>query len=156
MMAVTTTDTEATMNRFGMLLNNDMGSEHAYCTDHVVQKTAEMAYSFPFESDARDVGDIAEALKGDDDKSGHNLTLRRCRKLVTLFDKSPPKMKELEDAQESVAQYRGKAPLCVVQSSTWGSQQHLRCLNVLSAFQRTCSVLIEQDVSRQLRQQIII
>ena len=119
LMAVTTTDTAPVMNKFGLLLMKKTESDCIFCIDDLLQKTAGIAYSFPFQTDIQE--EIQKALEGEDEKSGHNSTLRRCRKLVSLFDSSPKMVKLLKDSQRALSNYDGKEMLAVIQDAlmTW-------------------------------------
>jgi hypothetical protein len=99
------TDTAASMNKFGMLLEEKSAGGHVYCTDHVIQLTAQKAYSHPFLKSPDELGTnpVHEA----------NL-LTKLRNLVGLFN-STQKSAILLAKQKTIRFYEGKIPVLMKQ-----------------------------------------
>jgi hypothetical protein len=79
------TDTEAKMNKFGMELAQNFGSEHMYCHDHDLQLVANVAFKVEFFGDQNN-GDESELLM-------------KARALVACFTSSSQKERDLKEAQ---------------------------------------------------------
>jgi len=86
-LATCTTDTESKMNKFGMQLESEYFVTAIYCTDHVIQATAVIAYSSHIFSDDDTTDGFGKGLVG------------KCRKLVQFFTTSSQRQQDLPDVQ---------------------------------------------------------
>ena len=80
-----TTDTTANMNSFGQLLE-DMGIEHVYCTDHVLQLTCKQCYD-----------SVVETF------GPGSVSVTKARAIVTFFNSSTQATEKLKKKQKQIA-----------------------------------------------------
>ena len=97
-LATCTTDTESKMNKFGMQLESEYFVTAIYCTDHVIQATAVIAYSSRIFSDDDTTDAFGKGLVG------------KCRKLVQFFTTSSQRQQDLCDVQHELGQ-RARDPV---------------------------------------------
>ena len=122
-----TTDTEGKMNKFGQLLETDSHAGHGYCTDHVIQLTAQIAFSHKFmKCDA----------EGEEDESN---VLKKLRELCKLFN-SNQKNEILLKVQTELDTYSGKTPVTTTTDckTRWWSTCSMveRALHLRKAFEK--------------------
>jgi len=107
------TDTEAKMSKAGQLLSQHHGIEHIYCLDHLLQIVAVMAYDADILSNSQNVEDndssdtsAADSPQGQDrtrnDKVVSISVLKKVRRLVRYFKKSPQGQQQLRQIQKTV------------------------------------------------------
>jgi len=106
------TDTEAKMSKAGQLLAQNHGIAHIYCLDHLLQLVAVMAY------DANILSDLQGSNNDDDDDDDINVqqgqdmpsndkvvkasVLKKVRRIVRYFKKSPQGRQQLRQIQKTV------------------------------------------------------
>jgi len=107
------TDTEAKMSKASQLLSQHHGIEHIYCLDHLLQIVAVMAYDADILSNSQNVEDndssdtsAADSPQGQDrtrnDKVVSISVLKKVRRLVRYFKKSPQGRRQLRQIQKTV------------------------------------------------------
>jgi hypothetical protein len=104
-MGVAVTDTASNMNKFGLLLEDKSAAGHVYCTDHVLQLTAQKAYNHSFLKTPRELSD---------NPASEAKLLVKLRQLVALFN-STQKTEKLLSKQESMDIYANHIPVVMVQ-----------------------------------------
>lgn len=105
-------DTTANMNLFGELLEKQ-NIPHIYCTDHVIQCTAKMAFkdrNFFYDVDHNN-NIYNEHQQNQSEKFK---LMEKCRKLVEIFSKSCQKQDLLLQQQSKMGIYKNKQPLKTV------------------------------------------
>jgi hypothetical protein len=100
-----TTDTEATMNKFGTLLEKESDTDHGYCTDHGLNSTASVAYKYKLldDNDEEDKASEETVNMGDATIKVGKGILAKCRKMGHLFKASTQKAQRLEAVQNLLA-----------------------------------------------------
>ena len=98
-------DTTASVNKFGMMLIG-LGIDHIYCTDHVIQLTAILAFDdkqYVLCDDDEELDDLPlKDLRDDSILDKHFSVLKKARSLVRYFKKSTANMDKLRILQRSV------------------------------------------------------
>lgn len=122
-----TTDTEGKMNKLGQLLEEDSRAGHGYCTDHVIQLTAQVAFHHKF---------LKCDAEGEDDEAN---VLKKLRELSKLFQ-SNQKNEILLKVQKELEHYSGKTPVTTVNDckTRWWSTCSMveRALHLRKAFEK--------------------
>ena len=103
-------DTTGNMNLFGQLLE-DLNIPHIYCTDHVLQCTAKIAFPDTAFNRFTNNSDTNQIENGND--KFH--LMKKCRDLVKLFTKSTQKQELLLLQQQKMDVYKKRTPLKCVQ-----------------------------------------
>ena len=104
------TDTTGNMNLFGKMLE-ELDIPHIYCTDHVLQCTAKMAFR---DTAFNNYVTSNTTLNVEPEVEKFEL-MKKCRDLVKLFTKSSQKQDLLLQQQQKMVFYRNRSPVKCVQ-----------------------------------------
>ena len=122
-----TTDTEGKMNKFGHILEGYSRAGHGYCTDHVIQLTAQIAFNHKF---------LKADAEGEEDEAN---VLKKVRELCKLF-KSNQKNEILLKVQRELDTYAGRNPVTTINDckTRWWSTCSMieRAIHLRKAFEK--------------------
>ena len=128
-----TTDTDATMNAFGQLLE-EKHILHLYCTDHVFHLTCKLCYLKDSFGDDVEISAVQKATK-----------------IVSYFNQSTQALERIKTAQRSLQCYAGKEakkPLTDVVTRWWST--YTMCLRIQYLKQALGSMLGGGDLPNDL------
>ena len=126
-------DTTGNMNKFGKMLE-DLNIPHIYCTDHVLQLTAKIAY---YEKDIDD-GPQFDIMK-------------KVRRLIDHFSRSHLMTEKLKKAQKNLDEFDGQVPLRIktdVKTRWWSTYASIERLIKLKRVFRLMEV--QDDLTAEM------